>query len=185
MDVDQSIIDEFVGNAHGNLARVQELAAQYPSIVNAQASWGETALQAAAQVGSRPILEFLLSQGVAEDIFAAIVLGHTGQVRRWLDADPGLIHARGAHGFPILYFAAVIGDLALADELLARGAEVNSASGHESPLHAAARFRQPALAWWLLDHGADPAAANGQGETPAQLAEKAGDAALAALLSAP
>lgn len=36
-DADQSVVDELVGNAHGNLARVRELLDVHPAAVNLRA----------------------------------------------------------------------------------------------------------------------------------------------------
>jgi hypothetical protein len=47
----QELIDQFVGNAHGNFQVVKELLENNPSLVNASASWTETAIEAAAQTG--------------------------------------------------------------------------------------------------------------------------------------
>lgn len=41
----QQLIDELVGNAHGNMARVQEILTQHPDLVNSAARWGETPVQ--------------------------------------------------------------------------------------------------------------------------------------------
>ncbi len=43
----QDLIDELVGNAHGNAARVKEILSAHPELVNARARWGETPIQAA------------------------------------------------------------------------------------------------------------------------------------------
>lgn len=45
----QEIIDQFVGNAHGNLSVVKDLLERFPTLINANASWSETAVQAATQ----------------------------------------------------------------------------------------------------------------------------------------
>jgi hypothetical protein len=58
----QELINDFVGNAHGNFDRVKALLEQYPSLINANASWTETAIQAAAQVGNVEIAEYLLME---------------------------------------------------------------------------------------------------------------------------
>ena len=36
----QQLIDELVGNAHGNMARVQEILGEHPELVNAAAALG-------------------------------------------------------------------------------------------------------------------------------------------------
>nr|MBI2904198.1 ankyrin repeat domain-containing protein [Chloroflexota bacterium] len=120
----QAIIDDFVGNAHGNFARVKELLDQYPSLVNANASWNETALAAAAQTGQKPIAELLLAAGAPMDICAAAMLGLTERVREFLHADPEAAHATGAHGIPVLYHAANRGNKDVAELLLAHDSDV-------------------------------------------------------------
>ena len=42
-------------------------------------------------------MEYLLSQGVELDIYAACVLGQTEAVRSFLDADPALLNAKAGH----------------------------------------------------------------------------------------
>lgn len=170
----QEIIDEFVGNAHGNLQRVQELVSQYPDIVDAVASFNETALQAAAQMGREDIASFLLSHGARMDIFAAAMLGLTGRVRDFVKEDPTLANAPGGHGFPPLYYAAVKDRVEIAELLVRSGANVNMGEGGSTPLHAAALNGQTEMAAWLLEHGANVNASDHEGKTPLAVATKAG-----------
>jgi hypothetical protein len=99
-------IKEFVEAAHGDLARVRELLAANPQLLNLP-NGSETALGAACQMRRPDIIEFLLSQGAQMDIYAACVLGRTEAVRAFLDADPSLVSTKAAHAhwkLP-LYFA--------------------------------------------------------------------------------
>jgi ankyrin repeat protein len=178
----QETINQFVGAAHGDFATVQALAGQYPDIITANATWNETALGAASQMGNRTILEFLLDRGVELDVFAAAALGMTERVVAFLDGDPSLIQARGVHGFPILWFPVVAGHRDVATILLSRGADVNAGAGGNTALHAAAGFGWPELAGLLLDHGADLAAKDYQGKTPLATALKNGHQDVADLL---
>jgi hypothetical protein len=77
--IDSALVEEFVGKAHGDLARVKELLTQEPRLVNAAWDWGngdwETALGAAAHMGRRDIAETLFAHGARLDIFAAAMLG--------------------------------------------------------------------------------------------------------------
>jgi ankyrin repeat protein len=59
----QETIDQFVGNAHGNLVIVKDLLERFPSMINANASWTETAIEAAAQKGQVEIVKYLLEYG--------------------------------------------------------------------------------------------------------------------------
>ncbi len=182
LELTQAIIDDFVGNAHGNYARVKELLDQYPSLVNANASWNETALAAAAQTGQKQIAELLLAAGAPMDICAAAVLGLADLVREFLRADPEAAHATGAHGIPVLYHAANRGNKDVAELLLAHGSDVNAGEGGNPAIHGALLFRQPQMAAWLLAHGAHVNAKNYEGKTPLAVALHNGDSGMADLL---
>jgi ankyrin repeat protein len=182
--VPQSVIDEFVGVAHGDFQRLQELLVEYPAVLNGDATWHETAIEAAAQMGRVDIVEYLLAAGAPLDICTAAMLGRRADVAAALDADPGAAHATGAHGIPVLYYPAIANHPAIAEDLLARGAEVNAGAGGNTPLHGAAMFGQPEMAAWLLAHGADPAARDYNGKTPLEVALDSNQAAVADLLRA-
>ena len=102
-------VQEFVGKAHGDLARVQEMLQQEPNLLNAAWDWGggdwETALGAAAHMGRKDIAEFLLAQGARIDVFAAAMLNKVEIVRAILADNPQARHAPGPHGIPLLAHA--------------------------------------------------------------------------------
>jgi ankyrin repeat protein len=153
----QETIDQFVSNAHGNLAIVKKLLEKYPSMINASASWTETAVQAAAQTGQVEIVNYLVDHGADYDICTAAMLGNLDCLDDFLKEDPNLVRARGAHGIPILYFPIIHAHTEVAEYLLRYGADPNAASpGGITPLHAAIIFNQPKMALWLLDHGVIP-----------------------------
>lgn len=180
----QEIVDEFVGNAHGDLARVQAILARYPGIVKASASWRETAIEAAAQMGRQDIADVLLTAGAPLDICTAAVFGKTDVVAQMLHDDPTQARATGAHGIPALYFPVIGNHQAIADLLLAHGAEVNTGAGGTTPLHGAALFGRAEMAAWLLAHGADPNSRNYEDKTPLQVALDREHAAVAEVLRA-
>src|SRR4030042_589361 len=166
----QEMIDQLVGNAHGNLAVVKELLEKYPSMISDNASWTETAVQAAAQTGQVEIVNYLIDHGAEYDICTAAMLGNLGCIDDFLKEDPNLIHARGAHGIPLLYFPVLHTRMKVGDYLLQHGADLNAASPTGiTPLHAAVMFNQPAMAQWLLEHGADPNPKY-EGKTPLAMA---------------
>jgi hypothetical protein len=115
--ISPDLVNEFVRKAHSDLARVKELLAQEPKLVNACWDWGggdfETALGAAAHTGRREIAEFLLDNGARMDIFAAAMLGHLDVVKAAIAADPRVKIAPGAHGIPLLVHAKMGGEPAL------------------------------------------------------------------------
>jgi len=146
------VIDELVGNAHGNLARVKELLEANPELVDRKASWNETPIEAATQMGNREIIDYLIARGAPVDFFTALVLGRSEEVGR----QPELINARGIHDLPALYFAAIGGDVGTARKVIEAGADVNARSQAAAPIHGAVMGGNAAMVQLLLDHGADP-----------------------------
>ena len=112
--LEASLVQEFVGNAHGDLDRVKELFAQQPALINACWDWGggdfETALGAASHMGRRDIAEFLLEKGARLDLFAAAMLGQLDIVKAALKAFPGAFHTPGPHGIPLIAHAKAGGE---------------------------------------------------------------------------
>ena len=109
-----AVVGEFVGRAHVDLSRVQELLGSYPSLIHAAFDWGngdwETAMGAAAHSGRRDIVEFLLSKGARLDIFAAAFLGRLHLVKAFLSESPGALYQTGPHGISLLEHAKKGGD---------------------------------------------------------------------------
>jgi hypothetical protein len=114
--LDAKLVQEFVGNAHGDLNRVKELLAGEPGLINATWDWGggdfETALGAASHMGRRDIAEFLLANGARLDIFATAMLGKLDIVKAALAAYPDAIKTPGPHGIPLIAHAQAGGEQA-------------------------------------------------------------------------
>jgi hypothetical protein len=112
--IDANLVQQFVGNAHGDLNRVKELLAEEPALINACWDWGggdfETGLGAAAHMGRRDIAEFLLENGARLDLFAAVMLGKIKIVKATLEAFPEAIRTPGPHGIPIIAHAKAGGE---------------------------------------------------------------------------
>lgn len=112
------LVQEFVGNAHGDLERVRELLSQEPALINAAWDWGggdwETALGAAAHMGRKDIALYLLDQGARLDLFAAAMLGQLEIVKSVLAAFPHALHVPGPHGIPLIAHAQAGGEDAVA-----------------------------------------------------------------------
>ena len=178
----QEILDEFVGVSHGDLARVRELLQQYPQLVNAKAQWGETPIEAAAQVANKEIMKLLLDAGAPLDICTAAALGDVERVLSMMEENPDLKNATGAHGIPIMHYPVVTGNKDLANLLLERGADVNAGTGSNTALHGAAYFNQLEMARWLIEHGADVNAPDYEGKTPLARALESGNQAVAEVL---
>jgi len=139
----QEIIDQFIGNAHGNFTMVKELYEKYSSMINENATWFETTIEAAARIGQVEIANYLLEHGAEFDICTAAMLGNLGRIQELLKDEPDLINARGSHAIPLLYFPVIRDHKKISDYLLRRSADPNAASpGGISPLHAAVIFNQ-------------------------------------------
>jgi hypothetical protein len=103
--LDSSIVQAFVGNAHGDLDAVRAALDAEPRLVNASWDWGggdwETALGAAGHMGRRDIAELLLAHGARLDLFVAAMLDEVEVVRAILDAHPEMRDTLGPHGIPL------------------------------------------------------------------------------------
>jgi ankyrin repeat protein len=174
------VINEYVAVAHGNLARMRELLALYPTVLHANASWDEMAVEAGAHVGFKDGVRLVLDQGAPCALPTAAMLGMTAHVRKLLAEDPRRIWDCGAHNMPPMWFPAIGGGkadhLEIARLLLDAGADVNAHKRGQTALHWAARGGQGEMVDLLLGRGADPnaRAKTPQGElTPLAMALKA------------
>lgn len=107
--LEANLVQEFVGNAHGNFERVKELLNKEPKLVNATWDWGggdfESALGAAAHMGAKQIANYLLEHGARLDIFAAAMLGKLEIVKAALKEYPNAKDVLGPHGIPLIAHA--------------------------------------------------------------------------------
>lgn len=181
-EVDQALVDELVGNCHGNLARVKQILEEHPDLLNVSATWKETPIEAATQMGNRTIIDYLLEKGAPVDFFTALVLAQLERVRSDLASDPGLATSRGVHDLPALYFAAIGGNVAAADMLLAAGADVNAKAEAAAPIHGAVMGGNREMVSFLLESGADASLPDYKGRDARSLATEMGRAELAKLI---
>jgi hypothetical protein len=114
--LNNSLVREFVANAHGDLDAVRKALDVHPALANACWDWGggdwETALGASSHVGRRDIAELLLAHGARLDVFAAAMLGELEVVRAVLAAHPEALHVLGPHGIPLRAHAEAGGEQA-------------------------------------------------------------------------
>jgi len=186
----QAVINEYVAVAHGNLARVQELLALYPSLLLVNASWNELAVEAGAHVGWKEGVRLQLDRGAPCALPTAAMMGKVDRVRALLAEDPARIHDCGAHNMPLAWFPAIGGgspeQLEIARFLLDRGVPVNAHKRGQTALHWAARGGSVEMAELLLQAGALVNAraklAPGQEATPLAVAQKADQRGMIELL---
>ncbi len=186
-DVPRELQSQVTGSSHGNLPRVRELVEVDPRRVFSISTDDELAIEASAHMGNRELLRYHLDHGAPLSLPTAVALGDLEMVSFWLERRPSLVHERGAHDFPVLFFAVFGGgSVEMAERLVRHGVSVDQQSAGTTALHWCVRRREHDLARWLLDRGADPEAVGLQwsrdGETPLQLALADGDARMAALL---
>jgi uncharacterized protein len=184
MSASQETVDQFVINAHGNMAGVKEMLEANPDLINTRSSMDETPLGAAAHVGNRAMAEYLLSQGAELDFPAAVMLGDIDWVKSELDTDPALAQSAGAHGISVLFHAVVGGNLEMVQLLLDRGADITSITGPDATaLNAAAWRGDEEMSAWLIERGANPNVPDFEGKTALQRAEENGYEQIVSLLS--
>lgn len=182
MEDRQAVVDQLVGNSHGAIELVRSILDAHPDLVEARATWGESPVEAASQMGRKDILELLIERGAQADFFAAIVLGDLERVRGDLDAEPDLARSHGVHDLAPLYFAAAGDQPEIADLLIERGADVNQPSAAGWPIHAAVMWARPALAQRYLVAGADLEARDFENRSARELATRVNRPEIDALL---
>lgn len=183
--MDQAKVDDLVGNAHGNLARVKEILTEHPELINETATWKETPVDAATQMGDRAIIEYLIEKGAPVDFFTALVLAQVDRAREELGTNPQLVNARGVHGLPPLYFAAIGGSVPAVAMLLEAGADVNAQTGPATPLHGAVMGGSREVAKFLIENGADGSLPDYKGRDARSLAMELGRPEIAELIPGP
>ncbi|MFD2611584.1 ankyrin repeat domain-containing protein [Paenibacillus gansuensis] len=103
------LVQLFVGQAHGDFQKVQELLEQEPGLLNASWDWGngdwETALGAAAHMGRKDIANYLLDKGARIDLFAAAMLDKVEIVKALISDNLALKDSLGPHRIPLINHA--------------------------------------------------------------------------------
>ena len=107
--LDPALVKDFVGAAHGNLEKTQELLARQPGLLNATWDWGggdfEAAIGGAGHMGRKDIAAFLIAQGARIDIFVAAMMGQLQVVQSLIGAFPEMTASRGPHGITLMAHA--------------------------------------------------------------------------------
>lgn len=145
-------VRDFVIAGHGNLEKVKAMLSENPELLTQAHQWRpgdfETAIQAAAHVGSQAIAEFLLEAGAPLQIWTALMLGKVDEVKQMLSENPELARVTSAHGIPMLPHAALSGKV----ELLELLAEQGALEGEHLALSLALSKHQTSAIDWLLNH---------------------------------
>jgi ankyrin repeat protein len=130
-----------------------------------------------AAVGHPRIEALLRERGARETVFNAVAEGSVAKTRKFLDAEPSLVHVRDETDMTPLFLAASLRAVGLMTLLLDAGADVNVVADGSygiSPIHQASRGgpRPHARAAITLLHsrGADLDARNKGGVAPLHMA---------------
>lgn len=126
-----------------------------------------------------------VSIAVGSPIHDAAASGDATKVEAWLKTDPKLVNARDKYGATPLHWAADRGGRAIAELLLANGADINAAKKDGvMALHVASALGQKDVVELLLDKGADINCKDRLGRTPYTLARQRNQAEIADFLAA-
>ena len=178
-------IREFVIAAHSDLIKVKSLLADNLELLNTSYAWSETdhesAIMAAAHMGTKPIAEYLIGLGAPLEICTAAMLARPEVVKDYLSKDPALINARGAHQIPLLAHAALSGNVQLVQMLIALGAQEGLAFALSN---AVMLNDEPTTRWLLENTEPDLSWKNWEQKTVLAVAITTGNEAITTLLRA-
>ncbi len=111
--------------AQSGLKEITQLVLANHAEVNATDTQGLTPLQVAVHFEREEVAELLANKGATVDIFSAAALGNVDRVTKLLKTNPKLATERDRDGSTALHWAAREGRKAVAEVLLAKGADVN------------------------------------------------------------
>jgi uncharacterized protein len=171
----------------GDADAVETLLRADPGLVNARRPDGSSFVLFAIYCGHARLVNVFREHGRTLDLFEAAAFGDVPAVRAFLASDPAAARAVSPDGFPALGLAVFFGHAALADLLLASGADPDAASTNPmkvTPLHAATSRGDAAMVRKLLEKGAAPDARQQGGWTSLHGAASQGNAEIVRLLRA-
>jgi len=186
-DVPQKLQSQVTGNSHNNLAKVRELVATDKRLIFSISTDAELAIEASAHLGNQDLMSFHLDHGAPLSLPTAVARNDHDSIRFWLERDGSLVHERGAHDFPLMFYVVFGGgSIATAELLKSHGVDLDQESVGTTALHWCVARRQRELATWLLENGANPEPvgyrSNRNGETPLQAAIARGNDPMAKVL---
>jgi ankyrin repeat protein len=186
-DVPKALQGQVTGSSHNEAERVQRFLEDDARLVFSISSQDELAVEACGHTGNHEIMRMHLDRGAPQSLATSLSLGDLARAKELLAEDPLVIHERGPHDFPMMWYASIGGGgVEAAELLLAHGADVDQETLHTTALHRAARSGQTELACFLVERGADVRARGqlpwAQGLTPAETARLGGSEATARAL---
>lgn len=185
-DVSLKRQSEVTSVSHFSPERVRSFLSEDPRLIHSISTDAELAIEACGHTGQKEVIGIHLDHGAPLSLPTAISGSHLDHARWLLRNDPNLVHERGPHDFPVMWYPAIGHSVEAAALLLEFGAPIEQESGGETALHWAVLRNDVDLIHFLLDAGADPTAigyrTNRAGLTPYQLARfEENDSAIRAL----
>jgi ankyrin repeat protein len=171
----------------GDRGRVSALLAADTSLLSASDEKGLGPFAVAKYSRQDEIAGLLLAAGVELDIFSACMAGAEQRVVELAGAQRGLTTGYSHDGWTPLHLACFFNHPAIAEALIAYGADVNARSRnpvHNAPIHAAAAGRSRDAVRILVEHGAGVNARQEGGWTALHAAAQNGEADTVRLLIA-
>jgi len=171
----------------GDRGKVDALLTADATLLAAKDEKGLGAFTAAKYSGRNEVAAMLLEKGVELDVFAACMAGAKDRALDLIRENPELVNAYSHDGWTPLHLACFFGQPAVAEALIAQGADVRARSRNatkNTPLHAAAAGRNGETVRVLLEHGAGVNARQEGGWTALHAASQNGDVEMVRLLIA-
>jgi uncharacterized protein len=171
----------------GDEDRVRSLLAADSTLLHSKDEQGLSPFVAAKYSGRNNVAAMLLDQGVELDLFAACMAGAVERVAELVRGDHEVVNSYSHDGWTPLHLACFFGQPAMAEALIALGADANARSRNamqNTPLHAAAASRSRDAVRALISHGADVNARQEGGWTALHAAAQNGDVEMVQLLIA-
>lgn len=170
---------------NGDMASVERMLYMDPSLIEARAESGISALLLSAYLKDRRLIEILMNHVSHLDIHEACALGYLNEVKRCIEEDGKNLERHSSDGFTPLILACYFDNFEIARWLIENGADpdlrANNQSG-VSPLNSAVAASSQEIVELLLEAGADPDAAQQSGITPLHSAAHSGDRQICELL---
>lgn len=109
--LDIKLVKDFVVAGHSKLELVKEMLHERPNLIYTSYDWGngdyEEAIEGAAHLGNKEIVNYLISQGARANLFTLTMLGKIDLVIPILETYPKLLFAKGPHGLTLLHHAQI------------------------------------------------------------------------------
>ena len=142
----------------GDVERLDALLAQDPSLVQTRENPDVSLALSAVYHGHPEVVDVLRRHGAALSLFDASAVGDLEAARSLLRGSLQILNDFSADGWSPLHLAVFFGQRAVAEHLLAQGADVHAVSRNGmavTPLQSALAGRHEDCAILLIEHGAD------------------------------